>query len=363
MLADTSSATTIEVLLGIKSAASLWTGGLLLLIGMLLITKGGDLFTDSSVAIARATRIPPVIVGATIVSMATTFPEFMVSVTGVLAGFADFAVGNALGSCVCNIGLIVGSCVLLKGVLAKRRNEEPGIPTSRETLIGAGSFMLLAGIALWIFSYSSSGRTLEPDGTPAQFAIVRWEGALLIVLLAAYVAHSLRLALTARFEAELVEDEEPANQTPQAMVFGFFIGALLVVLGSRLLVSNAESIALQLGVPRLIVGLTVLAIGTSLPEYTISLLAVIKGHGALGMGNIIGANVLNICWVVASCALIKPLPIRSQTVFLDAPVVLLLMALLLILPWNHERFSSRSGAILLGVYAAYLIGMFAFFGG
>ena len=348
--------------LGLDSPSNVYLAVGLLLIGMYLITKGGDLFTDCAVAIARATRIPPVIIGATIVSLATTFPEFMVSLTGALRGKPDFAVGNALGSCCCNIGLIVGSCVLVKNILAKQRGEEGGIETSRETLRGAGSFMIVAGILMWLFGVWDAGNAVLPNGAASQFGIARWQGGIFVVLLVLYLFYSLRIALRARFESEIIDDS-PEDQPMGKTVFGFLFGAALVVLGSRLLVSNAESLALRMGVSELIVGLTILAIGTSLPEYTISLLAVIKGHGALGIGNIIGANMLNICWVVATCALIQPLPIRSQTIYLDAPIVLGLMLLLIGLGWRHEKLNSVAGACLLAVYLGWLVFAFGLFAG
>lgn len=128
----------LKLITGIIAPSSILISLLFIALGMLSITKGGDLFTDSSVEIARLTRIPPVIIGATIVSMSTTFPELMVSVTSTLSGKGDLAVGNALGSCLCNIGLIIGSCALLNGFLARRRNTDRAIPVSRFTIVGPG---------------------------------------------------------------------------------------------------------------------------------------------------------------------------------------------------------------------------------
>lgn len=357
----------LRVVTGLDAAGQTGWSIFLLLAGMAVITKGGDLFTDSAVAIARATRIPPVIIGATIVSMATTFPEFMVSLSGSLDGKPGFAVGNALGSCCCNIGLIVGSCALVKGYLAKRRGEEPGIPVNRVTLLGPGLFMLAAGSAVWILgSFDAGGAVIKPGGPPSEYGIARWQAGMLVLLLVGYLAYSLRSALQARFEGALEADEEEAADQEISAQMGrtllvFLAGAALVVLGSKLMVSNAGQIANEMGVPELVIGLTVLAIGTSLPEFTISLMAVIKGHGALGIGNIIGANVLNICWVVATCALISPLPIQSQTLILDAPCVLLLMILLPALAYKHERISTANGGVLLAVYLGYLTILIGFF--
>ncbi|GAB4153799.1 MAG: calcium/sodium antiporter [Planctomycetaceae bacterium] len=358
-----------QILIGRQPGGRMIAELILLGLGMVLITHGGDLFTDSAVAIAKATRIPPVIVGATVVSMATTFPEFMVSFTGAINGVPEFAVGNALGSCCCNIGLIVGTCALLKGWLAKRRNEEPGIPANRVTLLGSGSFMLAAGVAVLIFSFFDSGNIVDKDGEPAEFAIVRWQAIVLLMILAGYFFYSVRLAFLARYEPVSDEDEEidPISKKEARLLFlkqigAFLLGAVLVFLGSRLLVKNAESIAIAMEVPELWIGLTVLAIGTSLPEYTISLIAVIKGHGSLGLGNIIGANVLNICWVVATCALVDPLVIKRQTVFLDGPVVMLLMSLLIFGPLKKERVTATLGGMMVAVYVAYYAAIFLFFG-
>ena len=351
-----------EILLGMAPAGNMVLSVVLLLIGMLLITKGGDLFTDASVAIARATRIPTVIVGATIVSMATTFPELMVSLTSSISGVSDFAVGNALGSCCCNIGLIVGTCAMLKWIVARRRGESPGIPVARETLKTTGAVMLTAGIGVWLLAFLGNSGT--GPMSERVFELKRWHGILFLCGLLFYLGFTIRQAIQARFESELVEHDDgddEASMTTRQMVAGFAMGAAVVVIGSKLLVSNAEHIALEMNVPKLIVGLTILAVGTSLPEYTISLLAVLKGHGSLGLGNIMGANILNIFMVVGACATLNPLPIQFQTIALDAPIVLLLMVLLIALPFRKQLVSLKSGVILFGVYLLYLTLMFTLF--
>jgi cation:H+ antiporter len=185
----------------------------------------------------------------------------------------------------------------------------------------------------------------------------------LAVLLFVYLAYSIRWAIQARFSAELDASGTARHTTGEMVRQGawFVVGAVLVIVGSKLLVASAEVLAGRLGVPELIVGLTVLAVGTSLPEYAISLISVVKGHGALGVGNIIGANVLNICWVVASCALLSPLPIQRQTIQLDGPVMLVLMVMLLVASRSADRITMRAGAAVFSVYLAYLAAMFALF--
>lgn len=349
----------LRLITGLDAPATILVSVLLIVFGMISITKGGDLFTDSAVEIARLTRVPPVIIGATIVSMSTTFPELMVSVTSTLSGKGDLAVGNALGSCLCNIGMIIGSCALLKGFLSWKRNTESGIPVSRLTIVGPGLFMLFSGVTVWLFSLFSTGDATTQSGVPAEFGIARWQAGLLLLILAAYVLFTLRVALVSRHD--FGEDEETPPHVENVfknylkLAFMFFFGACLVILGSKLLVTNAVQVARYFEVSELLIGLTILAVGTSLPEFTISVLSIVKGHGALGTGNIIGANVLNITMVISTCALIKPLPIQKQTVLLDGPVVILLMLAMLALSWRRKQISTSSGFVLFGIYVLYLV--------
>ncbi|MCH9654442.1 MAG: calcium/sodium antiporter [Planctomycetes bacterium] len=348
-----------KLITGLTAPSSILISLLFIALGMVSITKGGDLFTDSAVEIARLTRVPPVIIGATIVSMSTTFPELMVSVTSTVSGKGDLAVGNALGSCLCNIGLIIGSCALLNGFLARKRNTERCIPVSRFTIVGPGFFMLLSGVIVWLFSLFSSGGAVNQNGLPAEFAIARWQAGILLCILAGYILFTLRVALSSRHDFGLDQEQPPQVENLKRyyskLAFAFFIGACLVILGSKLLVTNAVQVARYFEVSELLIGLTILAVGTSLPEFTISILSIVKGHGALGTGNIIGANVLNITMVIATCALIHPLPIPKQTVYFDAPVVILLILAMLGLSWRRKEISPVSGSILLTIYVGYLL--------
>lgn len=350
----------LQLVSGSEAPDSLWAMIALVLVALLAITKGGDLFTDSSVDIARMTNIPPVVVGATIVSTATSFPEFMVSLTGTLSGATEFAVGNAIGSCLCNIGLIIGVCAIVRGVIARRKGESPGITTSRDMLVGPGLYMLASCLGVFAFSLFSSGGA-QLDGQPTRFGLARWQALVLFIGMFVYLGYSARIARRARHQAALDGDANSDNGAnfKSFLKAGliFCVATAMVMIGSRLLVTNGEQIALRMGVPRLVLGLTLFAIGTSLPELTISLIAVLKGHEALGIGNIVGSNVLNITWVLASCALVTPLPIAMQTVLVDLPVTLLLTILLLALPWKSERITTQSGWILLMIYLAHLVGI------
>lgn len=349
----------LPMLIGSECATSL-TGLILLIIaGMVAITKGGDLFTDSSVEIAHMTRVPPVIVGATIVSTATSFPEFMVSLTGTLSGATEFAVGNAIGSCLCNIGLIIGVCAVVRGVLSRRDGKASGIAADRSMLKGPGTFMLVScGVLCAFAAFDAGGATL--NGQSTEFGLARWQALLLFIGMFWYLGYSIRRARVARFESSLNSDEPLVAPSIKNIVLHtllFVLATTIVMIGSRLLVCNGEQLALRMGVPKLVLGLTLFALGTSLPELAISLIAVLKGHEALGIGNIVGSNVMNICWVLASCALVRPLPIALQTVVVDLPVTLLLTVLLLWLPWKTQRISTKAGIVMLSVYAVHLVGI------
>lgn len=355
----------LRIAIGADPGPTLAACGVLLLLGMLIIMLGGDIFTDSAIAIARATRIPPVIIGGTLVSIATTFPEFMVSFTGAVQGHPDLAVGNALGSCVCNIGLIVGFCALLNGWVCRNSDDAKGIPINRVTIQGPGMFMIAAGLLMYGFFWFDNGG-LEPiPGEAVTRAISRWQAGVLSLIFVGYLAYSARIAFLSRYEIRGSEEEEGADEIREHLGkqwLYFLLGAAVVALGSRILIANGEKAATELGVTELWIGLTVLAVGTSLPEFTISIMAVLKRHGSLGLGNIIGANVLNIGWVMASCAAWEPLRIRRQTVLLDAPVMLLLMSVFLIGAYRRERVSVRLGASLFAIYLLLFVLIVTLFG-
>ena len=141
----------------------------------------------------------------------------------------------------------------------------------------------------------------------------------------------------------------------------FLLGAAGILIGSILLVGNAKILAAWLGVPELIIGLTAVAIGTSLPEYVTAITATLKGHSELGVGNVIGANILNLLWVLGACALVRPLPIEHQTRVLDCPLMLLIMVLLVRMIASDSRLERWEGGVLLGLYVGYLALMFTFF--
>ena len=320
---------------------------LFFVVAIVLISKGADWFTEAAVKIAEATQIPKVIIGATIVSMATTLPEFSVSAIATIQNNTDMAVGNAIGSCICNIGLILGTCTLARASV-----------TDKKLLTHQGMFMLGAGILVFLLTLGGK--------------LNRWGGVILIMGLATYIYYSVRTARTRRDKAllERIVKEEgsdfPVKPTLVNEVIWFIVGAALVVGGSRLLVHSGIRLAELLGVSQLIISLTVVALGTSLPEYITALTATIKGHQELSVGNIIGADILNIFWVLGGCSLIRPLRLNTQSSFLgfpqtqsfDIPIMFILMILLVAFGYSKGKLKRWQGGMLFVIYAAYIFSLF-----
>ena len=314
---------------------------LLFAAGLVCIIKGGDLFVDAASWIAEASGIPKFIIGATIVSFATTLPEMLVSVFAALEGNADIAVGNAVGSVTANTGLIMCLSLVCMTCLMERRQ------------FGVKACLLLAAI-LSLFGFTRDGRLSVA------------EGLLVLVIFAGFLADSL---ISARREqgTELKEDEErPAvsGKTVAGNIVKFVLGAAGIVLGAQLLIDNGSAIAALLGVPDAIIAATMIAIGTSLPELVTTLTAIRKKESSLSVGNIIGANIMDLTLILPLCSLIlgKSLPVQSQGMLLDIPACLIICAAVLVPALWKGKFQRWMGFLAGGLYIVYLTVMFTCFG-
>lgn len=314
---------------------------LLFAAGLVCIIKGGDLFVDAAGWIAEASGIPKFIIGATIVSFATTLPEMLVSVFAALEGNADIAVGNAVGSVTANTGLIMCLSLVCMTCLMERRQ------------FGVKACLLLAAI-LSLFCFTRDGRLSVA------------EGLLVLVIFAGFLAESL---ISARREqgTELKEDEErPAvsGKTVAGNIVKFVLGAAGIVLGAQLLIDNGSAIASLLGVPDAIIAATMIAIGTSLPELVTTLTAIRKRESSLSVGNIIGANIMDLTLILPLCSLIlgRPLPVQRQGMLLDIPACLIICAAVLVPALWKGKFQRWMGFLAGGLYIVYLTVMFTCFG-
>lgn len=312
---------------------SIWVTVLLFLVGLLLIVKGGDWFLDGAVWIAEATGVPRFIIGATIVSLATTLPELTVSVTGVLQGEVDLAVGNAVGSVTANLGLILGISVLCMPSVISRKQ------------FNLKAVLMVAGAALLVVLCRTGILHLLP-------------GLLLFVIFIVYLGNNI---MDARSSVQ-AREEHPARRTTShrqmIMKLGMFaIGITAIVIGSQLLINYGSELALQLGVPASIIGVTMVAIGTSLPELVTTLTAIAKKEASMSVGNIIGANVIDLTMILPICSAVSGgrLTIGSQTTALDLPACLLLCCVAVLPPLFKGKFYRLQGVLMLVLYAGYVV--------
>ena len=314
---------------------------LLFAAGLVCIIKGGDLFVDAAGWIAEASGIPKFIIGATIVSFATTLPEMLVSVFAALEGNADIAVGNAVGSVTANTGLIMCLSLVCMTCLMERRQ------------FSVKACLLLAAI-LSLFGFTRDGRLSVA------------EGLLVLVIFAGFLAESLISARREQGTERKAEGERLAvsGKTVAGNIVKFVLGAAGIVLGAQLLIDNGSAIASLLGVPDAIIAATMIAIGTSLPELVTTLTAIRKKESSLSVGNIIGANIMDLTLILPLCSLIlgKSLPVQSQGMLLDIPACLIICAAVLVPALWKGKFQRWMGFLAGGLYIVYLTVMFTCFG-
>jgi cation:H+ antiporter len=312
---------------------------LLLVASLALIIKGGDLFVAAAVRIAEMLRMPRVVIGGTLVSLATTSPEMVVSVMAGLKGESGLAVGNAVGSCICNIGLVLGVTAAIKQVDVHPR-------ALRSPLLG----MFFFGVVLLLM-------TLD-------LVLQRWQGVLLLFGGAVYFAWDFwqdwhkkkpnEVAEATAIAKEAVATRWAWFQTKPGRAVQFLIGAAIVVFGSKLLVDSAVNIAHVLGVPSIIVGLTVVAVGTSLPELVTAITCSRKNVSDISVGNVLGANIANLTVVIGGAASIHEVTMDRLTQLFNFPVMVITMLLLWWMLRTGQRVTRREGATLLACYAVYI---------
>lgn len=303
---------------------------ILFIIGFILISKGADFFINSTVEIGRRTNISELILGATIVSFATTLPELTVSLFASIDNHTTMSLGNAVGSIICNTGLILGMVVLISP-----------FNTDRKTFASKSIILLVSIIALII---------LGLDG-----AITKIDGCVLLIILGVYMYTNYKSVLNNTNKNYLYYCLTQQNEmsTIKIVVY-FFMGLAMMIVGSRLLVDNGVEIASFIGIPQGIISLTVIALGTSLPELVSSITAVRKKHHEICVGNVLGANILNIISVISISAIPNEIPILSQNIRVDYPFMIILVLTLIIPTIIKNKLYRIQGFLMLSTYIAYL---------
>lgn len=296
----------------------------IIVIGINCVLKGADFLTEGAAALARRVNIPEIVIGLTIVAAGTSAPELFVSIVSALKDTPDLAVGNVVGSNTMNSMLIVGCAAMVAPMTISRSTVKKDIP-----------FSIAASILLLLLTLNSF--------------LGRFDGILLLAGFAVFMIYSLRQAKNGQDAAPT--EEKQLN--PWLSVLYIALGLVGLVIGSNLFVDHASSLALALGISEGVVGLTVVAGGTSLPELATSVVAARKGQSAIAIGNVIGSNVFNILLILGLTATISPLQIEGITT-IDMAVMLLSVVLVWLFSFTRYTVERWEGAVLVGGYLVYL---------
>ena len=317
---------------------------LLFILGFILLIKGGDWFVEGAVSVANRFNLPELLIGATVVSIGTTLPEVMVSAQAALAGSSGISYGNAIGSIICNTSLIAALTVAVR----------PGA-VKRKTLVFPVIVFFLAA-ALYAGCAYTAGR------------FQRWNGILFLFIFVIYLVITILQMKKNPEAAAADEDRHPENIPVWKSALLLVVGAVAIAFGANLLVNNGTIIAQALGVPDSVIGLTMVALGTSLPELITAITSLIKGHSSLSLGNIIGANLFNIVLVSGTAITINPFSIPTEktiagmnaSLVVDLPIMIGVMLILCLPTLMKEKLSRWQGVLLLCIYFSFTAFQFLF---
>lgn len=297
----------------------------LLLVGFVFLIKGSDFFVDGASSVASLLKIPTIIVGLTIVALGTSAPEAAVSITSSLTGSNAMAVSNVIGSNMFNILMVIGVSALLSDLVMEKSVLEKDLP-------------FLVGITiLW-----------------AAFIIIGWditniEGIILLTIMVIYIIFLIRSTKKSEGSNEV---EKPKFSLPKSIIL-ILVGLAGIILGGDLVVDSASAIAIAFGMSETLVGLTIVAIGTSLPELVTSITALKKGENQLVIGNVIGSNIFNILFVLGASSAISAIPLDSS-MLIDVVFMIFITILCFIFGKTQEKYDKKEGIILIALFVIYM---------
>lgn len=314
---------------------SIWVAIVFIIAGFVALVKGADWLVDGASAIAKHFGISDLVIGLTVVAFGTSMPEFVVNMVSVAEGSTDLAITNILGSNIINTFVILGLTALVYPIVSQKRSRDFDIP-----------FSIIAGVLVITFV------AIQLPFGEAERGIGRTGGILLLTLFIYFLYNTFRHAKEHPEDAESENIKEIPTRRAIALILGGFVG---LVVGGELIVKSAVDIATRLGVSEAVIGLTVVALGTSLPELATSVIAATKHNSDIALGNVIGSNIFNVFFVLGTSAVVHPLP-AYEGIELDAIVATLgSIVVWLAVKTNNERKIQRwAGALLLIIYAGYL---------
>lgn len=323
---------------------NIFWASLLLPTGLAILIKGADLLVEGAVALAERLSISPLIIGLTVVAMGTSAPEVAASITAALHGMPDTAVGNVYGSNIANLALVGGLCAVIRPIVIKLSVLQREMPV-----------MIISALLLW--PILSDGQL---DRIDSIFLL-----AIFILLLAFTVVSGLKAAKTARCEVTQIDQQIHDRLKPQkrtvTIAFVFItLGLAGLALGAEFTVQSAKFIGKLAGLSNAVIGLTIVAVGTSLPELVTCLVAALKGHDDISIGNLVGSNVFNTMLVVGCAGAIRPFSINARLIGKDYWIMIAVSAMFVLIALIGKRINRIAGAILLAVYMSYMIYLFGF---
>lgn len=310
----------------------------LFIVGALLLIKGGDWFVDSAVGVAKRFKVPEIIIGATVVSIGTTLPEVMVSVTAAINQNGAIAYGNAIGSIICNTSLIAALTIAIRPA-----------PVDRKAVATPVVFFFVSAVIYMVAAYIFG-------------SFDRWLGIVMLLVFGAYMAMTIYKGFKNPVQHDAEEEESQGNSSLLKDLVVLVISAAVIAIGADMLEGSSVSLATMAGIPTEVVGVTVVALCTSLPELVTAVTALAKGHGALSLGNIIGANIFNLVLVSGAAVTISPFAVPEGSKLLgintsqliEIPLMVGVMALMTLPALFRGKLRRWQGVVLLGIYGAFV---------
>lgn len=315
---------------------------IVLLIGFVLLIKGADIFVDGAAAMSKKLGIPAVIVGLTIVSLGTSAPELAVSTISSLKGSNELALGNVLGSNIFNTLVVLGVSTIIMPLIIKKKEIK------KDFLINISLVVLLMILTFDSFIFGGENSIGRIDG------IILLSGAVIYTI---YLINQTRKSSNTQNETDEEKEERASIKTGNNIV-KIIIGVIGIVLGGQFVVDSASTIATSLGMSQKLVGLTIVAIGTSLPELVTSAVAAFKGEEDIALGNILGSNIFNILLILGVASTITPIVVQSSLIidFMFLIVATLVIAAMIYIPkGENKKLSKVEGFIFVSMYVAYMI--------
>ncbi|MVO72365.1 calcium/sodium antiporter [Paeniclostridium sordellii] len=308
---------------------------ILLIIGFIILIKSADFFVNGASSIAKALRIPTIIIGLTIVAFGTSAPEAAVSVTAALKGNNDIAIANVVGSNIFNLLAVIGIASMIKPVKVQKA-----------TILKEFPFILLSSLVLLILSHDTKFQGYSNN------ELTKSDGLMLLALFSIFMYYLLEMAITSKEDMQVEQGSKKAS-IPKSLMISL-LGIIGIIFGGQVVVDSASNIALSIGMSENLVGLTIVSIGTSLPELVTSVVAAKKGESDIAMGNVVGSNIFNILFVLGISAFINPISVHP-IVFVDMFIMFIISIIAYIFATTKREVNKFEGLLMVLIYISYMV--------